>query len=130
LALKDRMQFLTTPEQVDDFLRQHPQAAIFKAGTCHKTGETFRDIEPLLEARAALPLGVIRVLEARPASNRVAEVTGIKHESPQIVLFKDGRAVFDRDNWDITAEAVQEALTDHFPGSDKEPAAAPRGGTA
>jgi hypothetical protein len=60
----------------------------------------------------------------------VAEKTGIKHESPQIVLFKDGNAVFDRDNWDITAEALQEALTDHFPGSDKEPAAVPRGGAA
>jgi bacillithiol system protein YtxJ len=129
VPLKDRMQFLTTPEQVDDFLRQHPSAAIFKAGTCHKTGETFRDIEPLLEARAELPLGVIRVLEARPASNRVAEMTGIQHESPQIVLFKDGRAVFDRDNWDITAEAVQEALTDHFPGPAAGPAVS-RGGTA
>ena len=129
MTLKDRTQFLTTPQQVDEFLRQHPTAAIFKAGTCHKTSETFRDIEPLLEARAGLPLGVIRVLEARPASNHVAEMTGIRHESPQIVLFKDGRAVFDRDNWDITAEAVQEALTDQFPGSDPEPAA-PRGGTA
>jgi bacillithiol system protein YtxJ len=113
--LKDRIQFLTTPEQVDDFLRQHPAAAIFKAGTCHKTSETFREIEPLLEARAGLPLGVIRVLEARPASNRVAEVTGIRHESPQIVLFKEGRAVFDRDNWDITADAVSGALAENFP---------------
>ena len=126
MALKDRVQFLTSADQVDDFLQQHPNAAIFKAGTCHKTQETFRGIEPLLEARAELSLGVIRVVEARPASNRVAEKTGIRHESPQIVLFKDGRAVFDRDNWDITAEALQEALTENFPGS----AAVPRGGAA
>jgi monothiol bacilliredoxin len=114
LPLKDRLQFLTTPDQVDEFLR-HPAAAIFKAGTCHKTQETFREIESLLDARPDLPVGVIRVLEARPASNRVAEVTGIAHESPQIVLFKEGHAVFDRDNWDITGEAVAGALDDHFP---------------
>jgi bacillithiol system protein YtxJ len=44
----------------------------------------------------------------------VAEITGIQHESPQIVLFKDGKAVFDRDNWDITAESIAEALESHF----------------
>ena len=29
---------------------------------------------------------------------------------PTIILFKDGKAVFDRDNWDITDEAVAEGL--------------------
>jgi bacillithiol system protein YtxJ len=54
------------------------------------------------------------VVEARPASNHVATRTGITHESPQIIFFKDGKAVFDRDNWDITGEAVAEALESHF----------------
>jgi bacillithiol system protein YtxJ len=114
VALKDRMTFLTTPEQVDAFVKDHAAAAIFKAGTCHKTNETFGNIEKLLEERADLPLGVIRVVEARKASNRVAEITGIQHESPQILLFKDGKAVFDRDNWDITAEALAQAFEAHF----------------
>jgi bacillithiol system protein YtxJ len=115
VALKDRIQFLTTAEEVDAFLVRHPSAALFKAGTCHKTQETFGHVQGHLEARADLPLGVIRVVEARPASNRVAELTGIAHESPQLVLFKDGKAVFDRDNWDITADEVGAALEEHFP---------------
>jgi bacillithiol system protein YtxJ len=110
LALKDRMRFLRTPQDVDDFLAQNPQAVVFKAGTCHKTQETFSEVQPLLEERPDLPLGVVRVVEARPASNRVAEVAGLRHESPQLILFKDGRAVFDRDNWNITGEAVAAAL--------------------
>ena len=114
MTLKDRIQFLTTPEQVDAFIKDHPTSAIFKAGTCHKTNETFQHVQALLEPREDLPLGIIRVVEARPASNRVADMTGIQHESPQIVLFKEGKAVFDRDNWDITAEALAEALESHF----------------
>jgi bacillithiol system protein YtxJ len=114
VPLKDRMQFLTTPEQVDAFVKDHPSAAIFKAGTCHKTNETFTYVQAKLEPRDDLPLGIIRVVEARTASNRVEEITGIQHESPQIVLFKDGKAVFDRDNWDITAESLAEALDAHF----------------
>jgi bacillithiol system protein YtxJ len=50
------------------------------------------------------------VVEARPASNHVASLTGITHESPQFILFRGGKAVFDRDNWDITDEAVAEGL--------------------
>jgi len=114
VPLKDRSTFLATAEQVDEFLAKNPAAAIFKAGTCHKTQETFGQLQAHLEAREDLPLGIIRVVEARPASNRVAERTGIVHESPQIILFKDGQPVFDRDNWDITGEAVAEALESLF----------------
>jgi bacillithiol system protein YtxJ len=113
--LKDRTTFLTTPEQVDGFLAQHKRAAIFKAGVCHKTPESFAHVQAQLEPRGDLPLGIIRVVEARSASNRVAEVTGVVHESPQVFLFKDGKAVFDRDNWDITAEDIEAALVEHFP---------------
>lgn len=88
----------------------NPTAAIFKAGACHKTPETFVHIEALLGPREDLRLGIIKVIEARPASNHVAALTGVEHESPQLILFKDGKKVFDRDNWDITAEAVTEGL--------------------
>jgi bacillithiol system protein YtxJ len=114
LSLKDRIHFLTTPEQVDAFVKDNPAAAIFKAGTCHKTNEMFTHVEAQLEPRADLPLGIIRVVEARKASNRVEEMTGIRHESPQLLLFKDGKAVYDRDNWDITPESISEALESHF----------------
>jgi bacillithiol system protein YtxJ len=111
----DRTEILNTPEQVDGFLARHKSAAIFKAGDCHKTPESFAHVKAQLEPREDLPLGIIRVVEARAASNRVAERTGVVHESPQIFLFKDGKAVFDRDNWDITAEDIEAALVEHFP---------------
>jgi bacillithiol system protein YtxJ len=110
MALKDRIEFLTSPAAVDAFLKANSQAAIFKVGNCHKTSETFAFVQAHLEPREDLRLGVIKVLEARPASNHVAAITGVTHESPQLFFFKDGKAVFDRDNWDITDEAVAEGL--------------------
>lgn len=114
MTLKDRISFLTTADEVDAFVREHPDSAIFKAGTCHKTQETFQHVQSHLELREDLSLGIIRVVEARPASNRVAEMTGIAHESPQLILFRDGKPVFDRDNWDITGAALTEGLQEHF----------------
>ena len=112
MTLKERMRFLSSPAEVDSFLAENPQAVVFKAGTCHKTQETFSQVQPLLEGCPDLPLGIIRVVESRSASNRVAEVTGLRHESPQLILFRDGKPVFDRDNWDITGESFAEALGD------------------
>jgi bacillithiol system protein YtxJ len=99
---------------VDKFLAANKTAAIFKAGTCHKTPSAFEHIQAQFEDRDDLPLGIIRVVEARPASNHVEKLTGVRHESPQLLLFKDGKSVFDRDNWDITAEAVAEGIQGHF----------------
>ncbi|AWN23595.1 DUF2847 domain-containing protein [Deinococcus irradiatisoli] len=96
---------LTTPEEVDTFLAQYPQAAVFKAGTCHKTMQGFGVLETFL-ARHELPVGFIRVVDWRPASNHVAELTGIRHQSPQLILFQNGQPTFDVDNWDITPERL------------------------
>lgn len=110
MPLKDRISFLSSPQDVDGFLKNNPIAAIFKAGTCRTTPDTFVHVQAQLDPREDLKLGIIKVVEARPASNHVATLTGIEHESPQIILFRDGKNVFDRDNWDITADALVEGL--------------------
>lgn len=108
--LKDRLYNLETPEDVRGFLQENPTSIIFKAGTCHKTMQGFGFLQEQLETRDDLPVGLIRVVQARPASNFVAEQTGITHQSPQVILYKDGEAVFDVDNWDITPETLQGGL--------------------
>ena len=104
--LKDRIVLLSSTDAVEAFLERFPTSVIFKAGTCHKSMQGFGFVQEKLEPREDLMCGVIRVVEARPASNLVEEKTGIKHESPQLILFKDGAPVFDLDNWDITPEAL------------------------
>ncbi len=104
--LRDRIVNLTDPADVEAFLADHPTSVIFKAGTCHKTMQGFGFLQEQLEAREDLMVGLIRVVEARPASNLVAERTGVVHQSPQVILFREGDAVFDVDNWAITPEAL------------------------
>ena len=104
--LKDRVVLLSSPEDVNEFLERFPSSVIFKAGTCHKTMQGFGFVQEKLEPREDLMCGVIRVVEARPASNLVTELTGIQHESPQVIMFRDREPVFDVDNWGITPEAL------------------------
>jgi bacillithiol system protein YtxJ len=104
--LRDRVVNLSSPEDVQGFLAQNPTSVIFKAGTCHKTMQGFGFLQEKLEPREDLMVGIIRVVEARPASNLVAEMTGFVHHSPQVILFKEGQPVFERNNWDITPEEL------------------------
>lgn len=97
---------LTTPEEVDQFLTDYPLAAVFKAGTCHKTMQGFGVLETFLQDHE-LPVGFIRVVDWRPASNHVAQMTGIVHHSPQLMIFKGGQVQFEVNNWDITPEALE-----------------------
>lgn len=108
--LNDRVVLLSSPEAVEAFLGRFPSSVIFKAGTCHKTMQGFGFLEDQLGGREDLMCGVIRVVEARPASNLVAERTGIRHESPQVILFRDGQPVFEANNWGITPEALTVAF--------------------
>jgi bacillithiol system protein YtxJ len=107
---KDRVINLTTPEAVEEFLATHPTSVVFKAGTCHKTMQGFGFLQERLEPREDLYVGLIRVVEARAASNLVAERTAIRHESPQVILFREGKPVFDLDNWSITPEALSQGF--------------------
>jgi bacillithiol system protein YtxJ len=109
--LRDRIYTLETPEDVQSFLSENPNSVIFKAGTCHKTMQGFGFLQEKLETRDDLPVGLIRVVQARPASNFVTQETGIVHQSPQVILYKEGQAVFDVDNWDITPEVLESGLT-------------------
>jgi bacillithiol system protein YtxJ len=50
----------------------------------------------------------LHVQEARALSNYIAETYSIKHESPQALLFKDGKVVWDASHWKITYASLQE----------------------
>lgn len=108
--MRERIFELTTPEEVQGFLAQYPSSLIFKAGTCHKTTQGFGQLEAALSNRPDLPVGVIRVVEARPASNYVAELTQIRHESPQVIVFSQGQPVYEANNWGIAASALVASL--------------------
>jgi bacillithiol system protein YtxJ len=54
--------------------------------------------------------GLIVVQHARPVSSAVVERFGVRHESPQALLLRDGRVVWHASHWRITARALEDAI--------------------
>ena len=48
------------------------------------------------------------LLAHRPLSNKVAEVFGVHHESPQILVIKDGKCIFDESHLVISMKDILE----------------------
>jgi bacillithiol system protein YtxJ len=58
-------------------------------------------------------ISLVIVQRARELSRRVAEQTGIRHESPQAIILRNGEAVWSASHFDITAEAVEQAVREN-----------------
>ncbi|GEM85437.1 monothiol bacilliredoxin BrxC family protein [Meiothermus granaticius] len=115
MSLRERIFDLHTPESVDRFLETYPLAAIFKASTSDRTFEAWGFVERAIENRTDLALGLIRIPEDRPASNWVEERSGVRHQSPQFILFRNGKPVFDLDNREIEPERLSQLLAESLP---------------
>ncbi len=59
---------------------------------------------PLLDAY------LVNVSRQHDLSDAIAARTGVRHESPQALVLRDGKAVWDASHFSITAQAVGSAL--------------------
>lgn len=115
MSLRERVFPLRTPEDVDAFLERYELTAIFKASSTDKTLEALQHVQKCLEPRPDVAIGIIRIPEDRLASNHLEARTGIKHQSPQLILFRQARPLFDLDNWNIHTEQLEPLLMATLP---------------
>ena len=53
-------------------------------------------------------VNIVIMQKAREVSNEIASKTGIRHESPQAIVLKDGKAAYHASHYDITAQDLRE----------------------
>ncbi len=56
---------------------------------------------------------LIDVARAKDVAREVAHRTGVRHESPQVILLRGGQAAWSASHFGISAEAVEKALKTH-----------------
>jgi bacillithiol system protein YtxJ len=52
-------------------------------------------------------VNLVIMQKSRDVSNEIASKTGIRHESPQAIVLKNGEAVYNASHYDITAEDIE-----------------------
>ena len=78
---------------------------LFKhSNACGISSRAYREMEKLDD------VNLLEVQSARELSREVAAITGVRHETPQVIVLKDGRAVWNASHYDVNARSVSEAL--------------------
>jgi bacillithiol system protein YtxJ len=100
----------TRPEQVGELVEGRGTGLIFKhSSRCSISAAVRSDVERFAEKHPHVPVHLVLVIEDRPVSSEVAARLGIRHESPQAILVRDGAAVWSASHFDITAASLAEA---------------------
>ncbi len=58
-------------------------------------------------------IALVVVQKARELSRRIETETGLRHESPQAIVLRNGEAVWSASHWSITIDALQSAMRQH-----------------
>lgn len=86
-----------------------PAAVIYKhSPRCGVCVASQREVRFFAEGQGAIPVFQVDVVAHRDLARLIADRLGIRHESPQVIVVVDGRAVWDASHWDIRATDIEE----------------------
>lgn len=93
-----------TPEECDALL-SHDLAILFKhSPSCSVSWMAHRQVSKFQAVRPEVPVYLVSVRQRRDLARLIAERTGIRHESPQIIVIRDGRVAGTASHGEVTAE--------------------------
>lgn len=109
-----RFRPLFTPKDVDDALEtsRDRTVVVYKhSPICEISADALEEMNRFLaDAPAGLDVRIVDVLAARPAAQHLEARTGIRHESPQVLVMSGGDVAWNASHRRITAAAVSKAF--------------------
>jgi bacillithiol system protein YtxJ len=83
---------------------------IFKhSNTCPISSMAYSQIEHL-----TVPVSMLTVQSARSISNEIESRTGVRHESPQVIVLRNEKPVWTASHWNISSDAVENAFRENI----------------
>lgn len=106
---------LTSVEQLDDIIessKEKPQLLFKHSTRCSVStfAKRILNSEYSDDVAAKIDCYYLDLISFRDVSNAIADKLNVMHESPQIVLLKDGKAIFNASHSSISLESAVAAV--------------------
>ena len=105
----------TALHSLDDFgagIAAHPRVLLFKhSPACPISAAARGEWEAFLRAEPDVPALFVDVIADRDVARALAAQCGVRHESPQAILFVAGRPVWHESHGRVTEAALRSAWT-------------------
>jgi bacillithiol system protein YtxJ len=106
----ERIETLAALEALIEQSKERPVWILKHSLTCSISGSAWGEFQRFA-ARPSQPAeavyAVIEIQNARPVSNALAELSGVRHQSPQALLLCDGRVTWHASHYDIHQTALE-----------------------
>ncbi len=79
---------------------------LFKHSTRCIISKTVKSRFETMAKDSTLNMYLVNVIEERPYSNYIAEVSGIAHQSPQVLIFKSGECLYNESHDGILDQPI------------------------
>jgi len=92
-------------------LERHSAHVIYKHSPyCSLSFIAEQQVRRYADVEASLPVTLVDVIGQRAMSNAIEAATGVRHESPQVLILKSGTVVWHEAHLRVTAGALAEHL--------------------
>jgi bacillithiol system protein YtxJ len=88
--------------------RERPVIVFKHSNACGISARAYREMEKIDG-----PVNIVEVQTARDISREFAMLTGVRHETPQVIVLRDGKAVWNASHFEVTASDVTKAVDSH-----------------
>lgn len=103
---------------------EEPVAVLYKhSPLCGSSAAAAREVRAFVEENPGVPVYVVDVIRDRPVAREAARRLYVRHESPQVLVLREGEVVWSGSHGAVTAHALQRELDGSVDGAD--PGAAP-----
>ena len=102
-TVEDFAGLLTSSEEKPVFLFKH-------STRCPISASRWRVLQSYADGESRADFWKLLVVEDRSVSMFVADETGVRHQSPQAILFYQGKPVWDDSHYRITEDDMKAAL--------------------
>ncbi len=86
-------------------------AVLFKhSPTCGTSAYAYEEVDRFAAERNEVPVYIVDVIAQRPLSREIEARVGIRHESPQVFVIREGRVVWSASHYSITARKMELAM--------------------
>lgn len=99
-------------EQIKEESHNQPVMILKHSTTCSISATTLSRLERAWkedESKGLKPY-YLDLLKLRPISNKIAQEFDVEHESPQILIIKDGKSIYDASHFNIRFDEIIEQI--------------------
>lgn len=106
---------ITTLEEWEQVLhrsKEHPVLIMKHSTRCSVSAEAWEEYQTFVSSAAPKDAEyiMVKVIESREVSDRIARDLDIQHKSPQAILVRGGKEVWNTSHWHIKQSSLEEAL--------------------